>query len=325
MPAPVPLRLTGARSAAVVVAALAVGGALPVGAAPAVAAQGADVRVHGVDTPVRDPRDERTVCAFYLVASDVPGTRDLTWRIDPRPNPRQLPGIDGTLVIDQGSGHTGPYTLPSGTYELAWTSAGEGREATRRKAFTVDCPPGDEGQPPTNDPLPSSNEAQTDTPDTTPQPRPEPKPEPEPEPERPEADEDWLADALQGLLAHAPGQGRDRPESGQDEREAADGAERAATGQRNAPRDRADRQRRAATAQHPAPASDRHAGGRAAAAVPAASARQPHGGVAAGGGGTADDERSTPIGVGTALAAGAVGAVGLVVGHRARRRSGRPV
>ncbi len=103
-----------------------------------------------------DPRDERTVCAFYLVAVDVPDVRELTWRIAPRPNPRKLPGIDGTILIEAGRGHTGPYTLPSGSYELTWPGAGEERGADRRKAFTVACPPGDQGQPPTNDPPPAA-------------------------------------------------------------------------------------------------------------------------------------------------------------------------
>ncbi|MFF5717500.1 hypothetical protein [Streptomyces buecherae] len=312
MPAPVPLRLVGARAAAVVVAALATG-AVAALEAPAVAAPGADVRIHDVDTPVGDPRDERTVCAFYLVAVDAPGSRELAWRIAPRPNPRKLPGIDGTILIDAGRGHTGPYTLPSGSYELTWTDAGEGREAARRKAFTVACPPGDQGQPPTNDPPPpAADEAQGDVPGGGQEPA---------TGERPgAADEDWLTDALWN--------------AGASDRNRASRADRGHRGDRGegrgaVPAAERSLSHRAAADRPEAEARPAARGPRAERApvdpgdVPAADGRQPRGAVAAGGGGEAD-EGTAPPGAGTALVAGAVGVVGLVVGRRARRRSQRP-
>ncbi|WP_217196959.1 hypothetical protein [Streptomyces buecherae] len=314
MAAPVPLRRSGARAAALVVAALATGTVAAL-EAPAVAAPGADVRIHDVDTPVEDPRDERTVCAFYLVAVDVPGARELAWRIAPRPNSRKLPGIDGTILIDAGRGHTGPYTLPSGSYELTWTGAGEGREAVRRKTFTVACPPGDQGQPPTNDPpsAAADDEARGEVPDG--------RHEPTEEREHPAAaDEDWLTDAMSSAGASEWNRGDrgDRGNRGNSDKErgAVPAAERSV-----AHRAAADRPETEAPPAARGPRAERapvDPGD-----VPAADGRQPRGAVAAGGGGEAD-EGTAPPGAGTALVAGAVGLVGLVGGRRARRRSQRP-
>ncbi|MEU3960808.1 hypothetical protein AB0F42_13430 [Streptomyces buecherae] len=315
MAAPVPLRLAGARAGAVVVAALATG-AVAALEAPAVAAPGADVRIHDVDTPVGDPRDERTVCAFYLVAVDVPGARELAWRIAPRPNPRKSPGIDGTILIDDGRGHTGPYTLPSGSYELTWTDAGEAREAARHKAFTVACPPGDQGQPPTNAPPPAAGEARGDDPGG--------RQEPTVGRERPTAaDEDWLTDALWSAGA-----------SDRNRASRADRGDRADRGEGRGAVPAAERpvSHRAAADRPAAEAPPAARGPRAERApvdpgdVPAADGPQPRGAVAAGGGGEAD-AGTAPPGAGTALVTGAVGVVGvvgLVVSRRARRRSQRP-
>ncbi|GAA4692851.1 hypothetical protein [Streptomyces youssoufiensis] len=313
MAAPVPLRRSGARAAALVVAALATG-AVAALEAPAVAAPGADVRIHDVDTPVEDPRDERTVCAFYLVAVDVPGARELAWRIAPRPNSRELPGIDGTILIDAGRGHTGPYTLPSGSYELTWTGAGEGRKATRRKAFTVACPLGDQGQPPTNDPPPAADdEARGDVPGG--------RQEPTEGREHPAAaDEDWLTDAMRSAGASEWNRG-DREDRG-NRRNPGEGRGAVPTTGRSV-------SHRAAADRPDAEAPPAARGPRAERApvdpgdVPAADGREPRGAVAAGGGAEAD-EGTAPPGAGTALVAGAVGLVGLVGGRRARRRSQRP-
>ncbi|WEV24643.1 hypothetical protein OYE22_05065 [Streptomyces sp. 71268] len=298
MAAPVPLRLAGARAAVVVVAALATG-AVAAPEAPAAEAPGADIRIHDVDTPVRDPRDERTVCAFYLVAADVPDSRELPWRIAPRPNPRELPGIDGTILIEAGRGHTGPYTLPSGGYELTWNGAGEEWDEDRRKAFTVACPPGDQGQPPTNDPPtndppPAADETRGDAPDG--------RREPATGREGPAvADEDWLTDTM--WSAGASDRNRTDRRQGR-------GAVPAAAGRPEAEAPSAPREARAERASVDPDA------------VPAADGRQPRGAVAAGGGGEAD-AGAAPPGVGTALAVGAVAVVGLVGGRRARRRSRR--
>ncbi|MFT2017432.1 hypothetical protein ACMA1D_16570, partial [Streptomyces sp. 796.1] len=214
MSASVPPRRPGVRSAAVAVAALVTGGAGWVGAPGAAAADAGEVRVHGVRTPVQDPRDERTVCAFYLAAADVPGSHDLSWQILPRPNPRGLPGLEGTIAVDAGRGHTGPYTLPSGSYQLTWSAAGQ-QGADRRKPFTVECPPGDQGQPPTNEPLPAPadqgrgeqgradqgpGEPTTPRQEADPQredtPQPEDAPREDSAPQREAAGVDWLSDAL---------------------------------------------------------------------------------------------------------------------------------
>ncbi|MER0246643.1 hypothetical protein AAHZ94_32660, partial [Streptomyces sp. HSW2009] len=208
MSASVPLRRPGVRSAAVAVAALVTGGAAWAGAPGAAAADGGEVRVHGVRTPVQDPRDERTVCAFYLAAADLPGSHDLSWQILPRPNPRALPGLEGTIAVDAGRGHTGPYTLPSGSYQLTWSAAGQ-RGADRRKPFTVECPPGDQGQPPTNEPLPApADQGRIDQgrgEPTTPQKEADPQredaaredtPREDAAPQRETAGVDWLSDAL---------------------------------------------------------------------------------------------------------------------------------
>ncbi|MBB5936319.1 hypothetical protein [Streptomyces zagrosensis] len=329
----VPLRVTGARSAAVAVAALAIGGAVLVGAPTSGASSpgasspgGGDVKIHRVGTPVQDSRDERKVCAFYLAAADVTGSQDLTWQIAPQPNPRNQPGIGGNIAIESGSGHTGPHTLPSGKYQLTWSGADQ-QDAANRKMFMVECPPGDQGQPETNGPLPPAAGAERAPADGEKAPAGEEKAPADEKEQPPAAEQGRSAASADDRLTDVV---QDPPAESADDRQNAPAAPAgpadSAAEQPAAPdRSRTEQEHLSATGDgRPGGQNDEQSPASGAEQPADAGMEQPRGAVAAGGGGTADVGVPTK-GVGTALAAGAVVASGLILGRRVRRRSGQAV
>ncbi|MEU8139619.1 hypothetical protein [Streptodolium elevatio] len=103
-----------------------------------------DVKVHATTTPFDDQRNEPKVCRFYLAAFNFDTVQQVTWSIDPQPAAKGTGHLDGALVLADGTGHTGPLSLPNGMYKLTWNFEGESGKA-KQKVFKVSCvdvPPG---------------------------------------------------------------------------------------------------------------------------------------------------------------------------------------
>lgn len=105
----------------------------------AAAAPGGDVRIHATTTAFDDPRDEPTVCRFYLAAFDVAPAQAVTWSIAPQPGRVGGAALDGTFALVAGTGRTGPLSLPAGQYQLTWHAVGQTGSAAP-KLFDVACP-----------------------------------------------------------------------------------------------------------------------------------------------------------------------------------------
>ncbi|MFG3498348.1 hypothetical protein [Streptomyces sp. NPDC047928] len=131
------------------VAALALSGVAVAGAPAAVAAPGdnGDVKIHSLETSPTNPVNEPKVCKFYLAAFNFDTLQQVTWKIEPQPaGPGQT--LSGNITLTDGTGHTGPQTLPNGMYKLTWTFAGASG-AGKMKVFQVDCANGNgNGKPP---------------------------------------------------------------------------------------------------------------------------------------------------------------------------------
>lgn len=100
-----------------------------------------DVKIHSTLTAFDDQRNEPKVCRFYLAAFNFDGLQEVTWTIDPQPAQKGTGHLDGEITLaPDGTGHTGPLTLPNGQYKLEWTFAGENGKA-KQKVFKVSCLP----------------------------------------------------------------------------------------------------------------------------------------------------------------------------------------
>lgn len=147
-----PARPAGSRAAPV----LATAGAMLLltavraGAAPADDGDHGDIRIHKAGTAFTDERDERTVCGFHLAAVGFDTAEGATWAIERQPPGSEADGLDGTLALRSGAGHTLPLSLPDGAYKLTWRISG-GSGIGRYKTFGVDCgepePAGASGSP----------------------------------------------------------------------------------------------------------------------------------------------------------------------------------
>jgi hypothetical protein len=105
-----------------------------------------DVKIHSVGTPADDPRDEPTVCKFYLAAFNFDIVQQVTWTIETRPLAPNGPTRAGSLALQNGTGQAAPISLPDGQYKLTWKIVG-GLGAGQQKLFKVDCPDDPATQP----------------------------------------------------------------------------------------------------------------------------------------------------------------------------------
>jgi len=133
-------RAAGSRAAPVLAAAgaMLLLTAVRAGAAPADDGDHGDIRIHKAGTAFTDERDERTVCGFHLAAVGFDTAEGATWAIERRPTGSEADGLDGTLALRSGAGHTLPLSLPDGDYKLTWRISG-GSGTGRYKTFGVDC------------------------------------------------------------------------------------------------------------------------------------------------------------------------------------------
>ncbi|MGW4383604.1 hypothetical protein [Kitasatospora sp. NPDC004531] len=133
--------LAGRRLLALRASVLAGSVALPLAASavPASAAPGdnGDVKIHSTGVPFTDARDETKVCKFYLDAFNFDTVPLVSWEID-QLQPAGTKTLSGSVVVASGTGHTTNLSLPTGSYKLTWTYAGQ-TGTPRQKTFTVDC------------------------------------------------------------------------------------------------------------------------------------------------------------------------------------------
>ncbi|MFB7248109.1 hypothetical protein ACFCYX_37305 [Streptomyces populi] len=130
------------RRGAGTLAALAVTGAVFLGAPAAVAAPGdnGDVKVHDANTPFENQRDDPRVCRFYLDGFGFDAGQQISWFIARQPGAAGTPALAGTLSASAtGRAGTRIFTLPDGQYKLTWNFLGE-NGAGKSKVFRVDCP-----------------------------------------------------------------------------------------------------------------------------------------------------------------------------------------
>ncbi|TVL90578.1 hypothetical protein [Streptomyces sp. SAJ15] len=135
-----PLPTVGARGAAVL-AALACGGGAAVLAAPvAVAAPGDNgvIAVHSASTPIAEQRNESKVCGFYLAGYGFEKVPEVTWAITPIARSAGARGLSGQISLAGGTGRTTNLTLPDGQYRLNWNFEGQ-TASSKRQSFAVDC------------------------------------------------------------------------------------------------------------------------------------------------------------------------------------------
>ncbi|MER5472097.1 hypothetical protein [Streptomyces sp. NPDC002685] len=135
-------RRSGPRRGAGALVTLAVAGTALLGA-PAAAAPGdnRDVKVHDSGTGVDDPRDDPTVCHFYLDGFNFDPGQQVTWFIVTQPLVAGGANLRGSLDLPSGHGRTPELTLPDGQYKLTWRFVGA-NGAGESKVFKVDCPVG---------------------------------------------------------------------------------------------------------------------------------------------------------------------------------------
>jgi hypothetical protein len=152
MPVPAPARRAGTRTAALaalVLAGTALSGA-PAFAQP-IPGDNGDVKIHDVNTPVDDPRNDPKVCEFYLAGFNFDPNEDINWSIVTQPEVAGGAVRGGSLQVDAtGAGHTGEITLPNGQYKLTWLGE-DSHGVGKFKVFQVDCP----GQSPSPTPTPT--------------------------------------------------------------------------------------------------------------------------------------------------------------------------
>jgi hypothetical protein len=122
--------------------ALAVGGAVLLGAPTAVAAPGdnGDIKVHAVGTAVNAQLNQPKVCKFYLDAFNFDVAQGITWTIEPQSAQSGTNAkLSGIITLANGAGVTENLMLPTGHYKLTWNIVG-GQGAGKHKVFKVDCP-----------------------------------------------------------------------------------------------------------------------------------------------------------------------------------------
>lgn len=139
---PLPRRTVAGTTAALALALAGTGAALALTATPAGATPGdhGDIRIHKPGTPFTDGRDESTVCGFHLAAVGFDTAQGATWAIERQPADSDGTGLDGTITLRSGSGHTLPLSLPDGDYKLTWRISG-GSGVGKYKTFAVNCAP----------------------------------------------------------------------------------------------------------------------------------------------------------------------------------------
>ncbi|MCF2532069.1 hypothetical protein [Yinghuangia soli] len=128
-------------AAALAVAAFGAGTVALSGVAVAAPGDNGTVKIHATTTPFDDNRDEPKVCRFYLAAFQFDTVQEVTWSIDPQPAKKGAGHLDGQLTLVNGTGHTGPLSLPNGMYKLTWNFEGQKGNA-KQKVFKVSCAPG---------------------------------------------------------------------------------------------------------------------------------------------------------------------------------------
>jgi LPXTG-motif cell wall-anchored protein len=107
-------------------------------AAPKVPGDNGDVKVHAAGVPVSNHSDDTHVCEFYLDAFNFDTLQQISWTIDQQPPTGTALVDSGTLVLQNGAGHTDQMSLPAGHYKLVWTFTGEHGEA-KHKVFWSTC------------------------------------------------------------------------------------------------------------------------------------------------------------------------------------------
>ncbi len=97
-----------------------------------------DVKIHESTTAVTDQRDEPKVCSFYLDAFNFDVLQQVSYTIDQQPPTGTQQVLSGSIILTNGTGHTGNLSLPDGHYKLTWQFEGEVGSA-KHKTFMVDC------------------------------------------------------------------------------------------------------------------------------------------------------------------------------------------
>ncbi|MDS1271409.1 hypothetical protein RIF23_14000 [Lipingzhangella sp. LS1_29] len=129
--------------------------AAPAQANPGPPGDNGTVKVHDVDTPAEDPRNEPRVCDFYLAGSQFDPGQEIEWQIlSWPPTGDRTEVLAGELTLDDdGHGRTEDLGLDDGHYRLIWNFEGQ-RGAGKHKVFWVECdddggettPPPEEGE-----------------------------------------------------------------------------------------------------------------------------------------------------------------------------------
>ncbi|MBB4929510.1 hypothetical protein F4561_000330 [Lipingzhangella halophila] len=129
------------------------------------------VKVHNVDTPADDMRNEPKGCEFYFVGSKFDGAQQVTWEVRDKKAEDRPVVLDGELTLDEdGHGRTDDLTLPTGHYKLYWYFDGNGDsekgaddKGKKHKVFKVECEnggddEGDDGDKPEPTPPPEDGD-----------------------------------------------------------------------------------------------------------------------------------------------------------------------
>lgn len=105
-----------------------------------------DIEIHVLGTAVATYLDGPKACSLYLDAVDFDEAEGIDWTIEPQPARRGAVTFSSSLALVDGAGTSDNLLLPAAQYKLTWTAA-QGKGASGRKVFKVDCPTGPGGTP----------------------------------------------------------------------------------------------------------------------------------------------------------------------------------